>query len=70
MSFSFSILWSVMKEDQVHIGTSSLRDQIAATTPTNQATTTIHELYGDLCEYSCVIDCLCKSIFYFSYKKT
>ena len=44
MSFSFCILRPVTMEDQVHIGTSSLRE-IAAVTPTNQATAT-RELYA------------------------
>jgi hypothetical protein len=49
MSFSFFILRLVTMEDQVHNETSSLRE-IAAATPTNQATATTCELYGDLCE--------------------
>jgi hypothetical protein len=44
MSFSFCILRPVTMEDQVHIGTSSLRE-IAVVTPTNQATAT-RELYA------------------------
>ena len=44
MSFSFCILRPVTMEDQVHIGMSSLRE-IAAVTPTNQATAT-RELYA------------------------
>jgi hypothetical protein len=60
-SFRLSILWPVTTEDQVHIGTSSLRE-IAAATPTMQATATTHEwiwkvlglLLGDPCIYLCI----------------
>jgi hypothetical protein len=54
MSFIFSIIRLVTMEDQVHIGTSSLREIVAAT-PTNQATTTTCELYGD--DVNCVMWC-------------
>jgi hypothetical protein len=50
-SFIFSIIHLVMMEDQVHIETSSLREIVAAT-PTNQATTTTCEIYGD--DVNCV----------------
>jgi hypothetical protein len=63
MSFSFLILWPVTTKDQVHIGTTSLRE-ITTITPTNQVTDT-RELYAWWLVCDVVWKTFCEFVFEF-----